>query len=193
MDEKLYNLYNECILELKSVGIDITDENIDIKIALRNTKRYGCCKCENPIKSSLIKEKRGRKIIGKYQKFENYHIEISKWVMLLDEKIIKNTIMHEIIHCLPSCNNHGKQFKDYANYINKKLGYNITRLGNKLDDYKTSNLSIQMLHKQYKYKITCKNCGAISYRQRIAKNFTLKYRCAICSGKLIVENFKDNT
>lgn len=184
MDEKLYNLYNECILELKSIGIDITNENIDIKIALRNTKRYGCCKCENPIKSSLTKEKRGRKIIEKYQKFENYHIEISKWVMLLDEKIIKNTIMHEIIHCLPSCNNHGKQFKDYANYINKNLGYNISRVGNKMEDYKTSNIQPEKLITQYNYRIICKKCGITSYRQRISKGFTLKYRCAKCGGNL---------
>ena len=29
---------------------------------------------------------------------------------------IKNTIMHEIIHCFPYCNNHGSEFKKYAKY-----------------------------------------------------------------------------
>ncbi len=48
--------------------------------------------------------------------------------MELDEEIIKNTIMHELIHCMPYCNNHGKKFKEYAKYINKNLGYDISRV-----------------------------------------------------------------
>ena len=30
--------------------------------------------------------------------------EVSKWVLELDDNIIKNTIMHELIHCMPYCN-----------------------------------------------------------------------------------------
>lgn len=48
--------------------------------------------------------------------------------MQLNKSIIKNTIMHEIIHCMPYCNNHGKEFKKYAKYINKNLGYDISRV-----------------------------------------------------------------
>ncbi len=48
--------------------------------------------------------------------------------MQLDKNIIKNTIMHELIHCMPYCNNHGAEFKKYARYINEKLGYNISRV-----------------------------------------------------------------
>lgn len=44
--------------------------------------------------------------------------------------------MHELIHCIPFCNDHGIEFKKYANYINEKLGYNISRVGNKKVDYK---------------------------------------------------------
>lgn len=49
----------------------------------------------------------------------------------INDGIIKNTIMHELIHCIPFCNDHGIEFKKYANYINEKLGYNISRVGNK--------------------------------------------------------------
>ena len=103
---------------------DITEEEInekigeiDIKIAPRVAKRYGCCKQEDPIKKYYHKIKVGRKVYIKYDVFKKHHIEISKWVMELDKKIIKNTIMHEIIHCFPFCSNHGKQFKMYAKYI----------------------------------------------------------------------------
>ena len=54
--------------------------------------------------------------------------EISPWVMELNEDIIKNTIMHELIHCMPGCSNHGEYFKKYDYYVNAKLGYDISRV-----------------------------------------------------------------
>lgn len=188
MEEKLGNLYQECIDELRSIGIDILDEEkigiIDIKIAKRNAKRYGCCKNEKPNKNFYTISKNGRYRVRKYEVFMEHHIEISKWVMELDDKIIKNTIMHEIIHCFPYCNNHGKEFKKYAKYINEKLGYDISRVGNKEEDYKQSNLEYKEETQKYKYKILCKKCGAIIYRQRLQVSKIRYYRCGKCGGKL---------
>ena len=186
MQEKLERLYNECIEELNSIGIDINNEavgEIDINIAKRNLKRYGCCKQEEPDKNYFHKLRKGRHIIVKYDRFKKHHIEISKWVMELDDKIIKNTIIHEIIHCFPNCNNHGEEFKKYAKFINEKLGYNISRVGNKEEDYKKSNL-LYVKQNTAKYKIVCQKCGQMYYRQRLRKNFTKYYRCGICGGKL---------
>ena len=186
MEEKLQKLYNECINELKTINIDILDNpligEIDIKIAPRTAKRYGCCKQEEPDEKSRYTVKRGRHRIVKYEKFNKHHIEISKWVMDLDDTIIKNTIMHEIIHCIPYCNNHGDTFKKYALYINKNLNYNISRLGNKKEDYEKSNIDFEE-ENDYKYKILCKECGQIIYRKRLHKNFENRYRCGICGGK----------
>lgn len=188
MEEKLNRLYNECLIELKTINIDITDKTkigeIDIKLAKRNSKRYGCCKQEKPDTKYYHYAKRGSKKIKVYDKFQVHHIEISKWVMELDDKVIKNTIMHEIIHCMPNCNNHGKVFKLYANYINENLHYNIKRLGNKEEDYKNSNIEYEKKELDYKYKIRCKECGYIFLRQRIKKNFLRDYRCGKCKGKL---------
>ena len=44
MEKKLNKLYLECIQELKSIGIDVTDKrigDIEITISKRNNKRYG--------------------------------------------------------------------------------------------------------------------------------------------------------
>lgn len=186
-ETKLLNLYDECIQELNSIGINIQNNeeigNISIKVSNRASKRYGCCKQENPDLKYKVIMKRGRRRIIKYEKFKNHNIEISSWVMQLDDKIIKNTIIHELIHCIPFCNNHGKEFKKYATYINQKLGYNITTKGNKEQDYKTSQLEYTEVN-EYKYKIMCKSCGQIFYRKRINKNFEKKYCCAKCKGKL---------
>lgn len=186
MEENLQKLYKECINELNSIGINLLDENIgkiDIKIAKRNAKRYGCCKQENPDKNTAFKI--GRRV--DYGKFYIHHIEISKWLMQLNNEIIKNTIIHELIHCLPYCNNHGKEFKKYSKIINEKLGYNITRLGDKQKDFESSNIKYNFDDNMYKYKIICKNCNQQYFRKRIAKNFTKKYVCGKCRGKLKIE------
>jgi len=191
MEEKLQKLYNDCIKELETIKIYVPNNpligEIDIKIAKRNSKRYGCCKQENPDTKSSYIVRKGRNVSIKYERYNKHHIEISRWVMDLDDSIIKNTIMHEIVHCFPGCSNHGVTFKNYASYINQKLGYNIKRLGNKEEDYRESNLDFEKDDKNYKYKIICENCRQIFYRKRLQKNLLKKYRCGKCGGKLILE------
>ena len=188
MEEELKKLYKECVEELRNIRIDIFKPEIgeiDICISKRNAKRYGCCKQEEPEKTTKYYERVGRKKFIKYAIYKKHTIEISKWVMELDEKIIKNTIMHEIIHCFPYCNNHGSEFKKYAKYINEKLGYDISRVGNKKEDYRKSDKEYNEEEK-FKYKIVCKKCSQTFYRQRLIKNLIQKYRCGKCGGKFII-------
>ena len=189
MDEKLTKLYNECIKELKSIGINMEDNKkigeITIILAKRKAKRYGCCKQSKPLSTYYHIEYRNHRRIKIYDVFMKHSIEISKWVLELNDDIIKNTIMHELIHCLPYCNNHGKEFKKYAEFINEKLGYEIQRLGNKEKDYEKSNIVFDKSDEvEYKYKVRCKECGIVFYRQRLKKNFIRDYRCGKCKGKL---------
>ena len=185
---KLNKLFSECIEELKTIGINVLNNKevgkVTIRIAPRNAKRYGCCKQEEPDFSSKYIVRRGRNRYIHYSRYKKHTIEISRWVMDLNDDIIKNTIMHEIIHCFPDCGNHGILFKNYADRINVKLGYNISRLGNKQEDYEKSNL--EYMEKKYKYKIVCQNCGECFYRNRLNKNLLVKYRCGKCKGRLEV-------
>ena len=161
--EKLEKLYKKCIEELKSINIDVLkNREIETKINTRSKKRYGCCK-------KISKDR--------------FQIEVSEWVMDLNEDIIKNTIMHELIHCMPRCNNHGEYFKNYASVINEKLGYNISRTGNKERDFSISNLEFTEKPINFNYKIVCENCNQTFLRQRVRKYFTRKYRCGKCGGR----------
>ena len=85
LEEKLKKLYKECIKELSTINIDITDKHIigkiDIQISKRKAKRYGCCKQSEPDKKYYHFVKRGYKKIKVYDKFLKHDIEISKWVM----------------------------------------------------------------------------------------------------------------
>ena len=186
MEQKLKKLYLECINELNTIGIDILNEKkygkIELTISKRSKKRYGCCRQEEPDKNYKTVTRSGRRKIIKYEKFNKHHIEISSWVMELEDSIIKNTIMHELIHCMPYCNNHGIEFKKYANLINANYGYDVSRVGNKKQDYENSNLEYNE-EINYKYKVICKGCNQEFYRQRLNRNFTRKYRCANCGGR----------
>lgn len=174
--EVINKLFKECIKELESIGIIFKDKEINIIISKRNNKRYGCCRPEIPDENYKKVFRKGFKFIIKYENYKKYTIEISQWVIDLNDDIIKNTIIHELIHCMPKCTNHGEEFKRYAKLINEKLGYNITRAGNKKEDYEKSNIEYNEIE-NYKYRIKCKNCGQIFYRKRLNKNFTKKYRC----------------
>jgi len=191
MEKRLTTIYLKCVQELQRIGINVLNSEqigtIDISISKRNNKRYGCCKQEEPDLRTKYIEKIGNKRVIKYQRFNKHHIEISPWLMELDERIIKNTIIHEIIHCLPNCNNHGEIFKKYANYINDKLGYNISRVGNKKEDYIKSNVEYKE-KESYNYHIKCTNCGQEFFRKRLNRNFTRKFRCAKCGGKFDIKD-----
>ena len=189
MMQKLYILFLECVDELNQIGIDILNKNqygnIEISLSKRNNKRYGCCKQEEPDKNYKTIIKKGYKKIIRYEKFNKHFIEISPWVMQLEDKIIKNTILHELIHCLPYCNNHGTEFKKYAKLLNAKFWYNISRVGNKKEDLINSNVEYKE-NSSYKYKVVCKGCQQEIYRQRLVKNFARKYRCGKCGGAFVV-------
>jgi predicted SprT family Zn-dependent metalloprotease len=195
MEEKLIELFEQCLKELKSIGIDMKDEEkigaIQITLSKRNNKRYGCCKQENPDKAYMVIYKRGRHKVIEFEKYNKHTIEISKWLMELEDFIIKNTIMHELIHCIPFCNNHKTQFKKYAKYINEKLGYDIKRVGNKKEDYAKSNKQL-IEENTYPYKIICKQCGQTFYRKRFSKKLLIHYLCGKCGGKLVLEKQNKN-
>jgi len=57
--------------------------------------------------------------------------------------------------------------------------------GNKEEDYKKSNIEYEEKRK-YNYKIECKKCGQVIYRQRYNNDFIRKYRCGKCGGKFTV-------
>ena len=179
MQEELQKLLEECVEELETIGIEVSlFGEIDIKFSRKSAKRYGCCKQEEPDTNTAYR-KNGRIY---YRSFQKHHIEISPWVMALNRDIIKNTIMHELIHCFPNCNNHGNEFKEYAKVINSKLGYDIGRVGNKKEDYEKSNLEYHP-DESFKYQIFCDKCGQTFYRKRLSDKFLKQFRCGICGNK----------
>lgn len=136
--EQLMVLFEECKTQLVNLGyIEILNNHYNIYI---NTK----------FKSVL-----GR--IGRY--LPNYFIiEInSRYLDVCTENAIKNTIMHELIHSIQGCMNHGCKWKNIAHQVNSFYGYNVQRT----NSYKEYD-SVYTPHAlPYKYMIRCKHCNKI--------------------------------
>lgn len=163
--KRLDELLKEVIIEVKSIGIPISD-NIDKSVLInkRAKSRFGACKIEN------VNNKK------------HFKIEIRSALYICEDFKLKEVLAHEVLHTCRGCANHGETWKRYAKLMNDQYGYNIKRVANNREyDLDTSCGN-------YKYKIICNKCGKEIYRQKKTKVITNieNYRCK-CGGKLRVE------
>lgn len=111
----------------------------------------------------------------------NFHIEIMTYLnrhRSYDD--IQQTLMHEVIHTIKGCGNHGPRFQEVAALVNDRLGYRIATTS-KLSEEAVSNID-------YKYLLKCGHCGAElkRYHRKPKLNSRLYHRpCGEASkGKL---------
>jgi len=159
----LLKYVDECKLELKSIGIKYGNVK-DFTVNTRAKSRLGSCKK-----------------IG----FNTFEISISKFLLEdnIDTQVLKNTIVHELLHTVKGCFSHKHKWKLLAQTVNEKLPeYTITRT----TDFKKIGIENQLKEPVFKYILKCENCGLEIKRQRLSKavqNYE-KYRCVKCGGKL---------
>lgn len=158
---KYNNLLQEVIGEAAQLNIPVSSNiNSNITINTRAKGRFGQCKKRNG----------------------GYLIEISEHLTQAENKYIKQTIAHEVLHTCPNCMNHGLTWKAYAMKMNMYYGYEISRTNS------CENMGIVSPRiENAKYIIVCKNCGKKLYRQRESKTIKNieRYHCK-CGGKLEV-------
>lgn len=161
----LMQLVNECKKELDEIDIEYrTVRNWTVN--KRAKCRWGLCK---KISEGV------------------FDISISEKLLAdeVDDIAAKNTIIHELLHTVKGSKGHKALWKAMADRVNRYYPqYRIKRC--------TSNeekgIEIEHTPTAYKYKIRCKECGAISYRRRksnVVQNIE-KYRCGKCRGPLEV-------
>lgn len=114
-----------------------------------------------------------------------YEIEIGEWMTeeKFPEKLIRNTIAHEIIHSCEGCMNHGVKFHQLASIMNAKYGYDIQTYVSK-EEMAIRN---EVEPVEYRYKIRCKKCGHEYGKHRmceVLRNPSL-YTHTGCGGNFI--------
>lgn len=151
-------LLQEGIKQVISAGITPGNINPNVKINTRAVKRFGQCK---------------KVPDAKY----DYEIEINAKLLNVSKEKLMNTLVHEILHTCKGCMNHGKTWKAYADKMNDKFGYDISRT--------TSYEKIGIERPASKYTVECQGCGVQIGRQQRSKLITQThlYRCK-CGGSL---------
>lgn len=136
-----------CKKELDSIGIQYrTPDKWESSGRLKTTLGYTSLRYNN------INDKR-KGIISSVPK-----IVISKRVLNDEypERFLKETIIHELIHTLDGCNNHGKRFQHFAGKVRNELGYNVGTYASQEE----RELYYRMFEKKKReYSIECPECG----------------------------------
>ena len=144
----------------------------------------------NKIDDNIRISKRAFRFLGRCTKNwlkDSYFITVSKPLLNTNNiKLIKETLIHELIHTCKNCFNHGNNFKYFMYAVNNRTDYNIT-IGSNNKEYAEQVNKIKISRKP-KYKITCVKCGTVTYRNRLQKNVT--YTHAIDNGNLIIEELR---
>ena len=153
-------LLQEAIEQVISAGIVPGKINPNVGINTRAKKRFGQCK----------------KVPGQY----DYEIEINHLLLSVTKEKLMNTLVHEILHSCKGCMNHGKTWANYANIMNHKFGYDISRT--------SSYEKIGIERPEAKYVIECQGCGNQFYRQVKSKliTHTNQYRCKCGAGLKLI-------
>lgn len=158
MNEKLIRLSKESIRELEEIGLGkMIPKNLNFTINYRAKQRLGqCCEKQN--------------------------INISSWLLEIgDDHDIKNTIIHEILHTFKDTIGHKAKWQYYANYVNNRTDYHITRTTSINKIYEKANKVRPTKEIHYKWEITCTKCGKVFYRQKMTTRTLDKF----IEGKMI--------
>lgn len=162
----IQRLFEEVKLEAKKLNIPISN-NIkeEIVINKRAKSRFGCCK----------KIREGLKV--------SFEIEISERILACDDRIIKQTLAHELLHTCARCDNHGEFWKYYAEQMNKTYGYKISRVARAESLGIESKVETRTL--EDRYIVVCEKCGQRIARTRMSNviKYPNLYRCR-CGGHL---------
>ena len=158
MNEKLIRLSKESIRELEDIGLGkMIPKNLNFTINYRAKQRLGqCCEKQN--------------------------INISSWLLEIGgDHDIKNTIIHEILHTFKDTIGHKAKWQYYANYVNNRTDYHITRTTSINKIYEKANKVRPTKEIHYKWEITCTKCGKVFYRQKMTTRTLDKF----IDGKMI--------
>lgn len=151
-------LLREGIKQVKAAGIEPGYINPNVKINSRAKTRFGMC----------------RKTPGKY----DYEIELNSQLLKADKSKAMNTMVHEILHSVKGCMNHGRLWTRNSEIMNEREGYDISRL--------SSYSKLGLERPKAKYVIQCVDCDNQILRFKRSKVVTHinNYACGACSGKL---------
>lgn len=102
-------------------------------------------------------------------------------------KNLVETSIHELIHTIPGCDNHGNKFKAIAILVTSMTKYQVWTKTNRKE--RGVEEGDDVVINTAKYIVTCPCCGHKFYMHRKPKyieNFERSYRCGYCKSKGLI-------
>lgn len=153
---------------LRDLNIPIS-RRIDpaVRVNTRAKCRLGCC--------YRLPARDGERAEGTHW---DYAIEVSASLLDRPEQL-RETLLHELLHTCPGCQNHGAAWKAWAAKAGEAFGVSIRRLAPAEEGRPPKR------REPIKYVLECRSCGAKIARSRLSKAVLHpeRYRCK-CGGKL---------
>lgn len=147
--KNLSRLFSETLSEAYSVGLGVSDKIVSVTVNSRLSRALGRCV----------------QVWDAWNRCYVFKIEIQPCMLAdgLDDRIPKNTIMHELIHTCDGCFNHGPEFQYRAGIVNRKLGYNVHTLS---DAEQLKAAGVVLKETEYHYGIVCDKCGHMVQKRK---------------------------
>lgn len=176
-----HSLVEIILNEFKTLGFNVTTtpSNYTLELNNRALKRLGRCETKS-----------GNRYVIQINEFHN---------KLSPETSVMDTLIHELLHSLPKCMNHGEIWKRYANKYNSVYGTTISRTSPLDGNYKIFKEEMEKKkgntqHKNHsvysdgKHKVTCSKCNKSWYYERAGKIVKLamqhkKLNCPHCGSQ----------
>lgn len=159
--QELNRLLREQTAFLRSLSIPVSERILpEVRINTRAKARLGCCLLKNG----------------------QFTIEISS--VLLEEEgpqaqmLLRQTLLHELLHTCPGCQNHGVLWKRYAALVSRETGCQITRTYPRKSEPPSAPAD-------FPYLLQCEQCGKLIGRRKLTAvvRDPDRYRCR-CGGRL---------
>lgn len=163
--QRAQNIFEEMIRQFTLAGIPLPLGKIDTRLHFsRSSTRLGSCRKERGM----------------------YKISLSVYI-LEDKEAVQSTIAHELVHTCRGCMNHGSSFQRTGRMVETKLGIPVSSKASR-EESERSGIKDAYI-KKARYRIRCRNCDAVLYRQKKSALVLNpdRYRCGKCGGRLSVE------
>jgi predicted SprT family Zn-dependent metalloprotease len=109
--------------------------------------------------------KTNKRTLGKCRKWMGgtYEIYLNPMLLEMSDQLIKDVIAHELIHTVEGCFDHGFEFKKQMGNVNLNCNNYKVEVRTTSNEWKEK--------RKYKYKLTCKKCGAVVYRNKLIHRY----------------------
>lgn len=161
--ERLNQIYREELVRARSAGLPVPEKMPSEIQTMKATSKFGDCRWTGVVDG--VKQ--------------GIRIRVSIYHLNNPEEDIRQTVAHEIAHTCPG-RGHDKEWRHWAEVLNRAYGYHISRLG-------TANSGCRLEVPERKgHLVVCTKCGCEFHRSRNS-NLTLhpdRYTCGKCHGEL---------